>query len=309
MKLQEIYSKKNIQHNGAFEWVKPVISFEVFPPKENESEFFAELDKLKTHEPAFISLTCHAGKSIAPLTKGGSATPEVNPTRRGDSILERISESFNVMPHLTCVCSSKESVERDLQVISDMGIENILALRGDLPTTPLYSGGGLDSGFNYANELVEFIKEKSDLSVAVAGYPEGHIEAGNLFSDIENLKRKVDAGAQAIFTQLFFDNDKFFSFVQLVRDAGIEIPVIPGIMPIISLKQITRMTSLANITIPQSLMQRIEQYKNNPSDMKKLGTEFASYQCRQLIDAEVKGIHFYTLNKANAILQILEDIL
>lgn len=273
MKLHEIYSKKNT-----------VISFEVFPPHENEEGFFSELDKLKVWEPAFISLTCHAGKSF-------------------DNILARMTESFNVMPHLTCVCSSKESVERDLKTISDMGIENILALRGDLPENHQ------PTDFNYAYELVEFIKEKSNLSVAVAGYPEGHIEAADIFADIEALKQKVDAGADAIFTQLFFDNDKFFNFVQLVRDSGIKIPVIPGIMPIISHKQITRMTSMANITVPQTLMQKIEQFKDNPSDMKKLGIEFASGQCQQLLDAQVSGLHFYTLNKSYSTTKILENIL
>jgi methylenetetrahydrofolate reductase (NADPH) len=147
------------------------------------------------------------------------------------------------------------------------------------------------------------------LSVGVAGYPEGHIDALDLFADIENLKKKVDAGADAIYTQLFFNNDKFFSYVQLVRDAGIEVPIIPGIMPIISKKQVEKMTALANIGVPKSLWERIERCGDSPDDMKKLGIEFATIQCQQLIDAEVRGLHFYTLNKAYSTAQILENIL
>jgi methylenetetrahydrofolate reductase (NADPH) len=261
MKLNEIYAKKNI------------VSFEVFP----QDGLYDELIKLKAFEPAFISLT---------QTGGGKCSVD---------ILDHIKNTLNmdVMAHL--ICSSADSITE----IEALGIENILALRGDNVDE--------NSPLKYASELVEFIHSKTDLCIGVAGYPEGHIECPDLFTDIENLKRKVDAGASAIFTQLFFNNDLFFSYVQLVRDAGIDVPIIPGIMPIISKNQIERMTSLARITVPKPLMERIEKFQ--PDDIIKMGIEFASIQCQQLIDAGVAGLHFYTLNRSYSTAQILENLL
>ena len=291
MNLKEIYSKKDIRHNGIFQWVKPVISFEVFPPKENEQEFYKEIELLKNYNPEFISLTCGAGGK-------NNDSADVLKTLKNDLHL-------NIMPHFTCINNSKESVSSNLKLIEDLGIENILALRGDEPQEleKCYND------FHHANELVAFIKEQTNLSIGVAGYPEGHIDSPDIFSDIDNLKRKIDAGADAIFTQLFFNNDKFFSYIQLVRDAGIEVPIIAGIMPILSYKQITKMTHLANISVPKTLQDKIEQYKDNSQSMKELGIDFASYQCQQLIDAEVAGLHFFTLNKSYSTIQILDNII
>lgn len=291
MKLKNIYSKKDIKHNGIFEWVKPVISFEVFPPKDNLSEFYNELSNLQKYNPAFVSLTCSTGKN----------------NNDAIDILKKLKTEYqlNLMPHFTCICNSKENVLENLKIIENLGIENILALRGDEPQNT--KNNYYD--FHYANELVEFIKEKSTLSIGVAGYPEGHIDSSDIFEDIENLKKKVDAGADAIFTQLFFNNDKFFSFVQLVRDAGIEIPIVAGIMPIISYNQIMKMTHLANISVPKTLQEKIEKYKDDSAGMKEMGIDFASYQCQQLIDAEVSGLHFFTLNKSFSTSQILDNIL
>lgn len=291
MKLKEIYTQKDIKHNGIFEWVKPKISFEIFPPVNNTQELYTELEILKKYNPEFVSLTCGAaGKN--------NDSFDILKTLKNDYEL-------NLMPHFTCICNSKENVAKNLEIIESLGIENILALRGDEPedTERHYFD------FHHANELVEFIKSRTNLSIGVAGYPEGHIDSTDIYSDIENLKKKVDAGADAIFTQLFFNNDKFFSYVQLVRDAGIEVPIIAGIMPILSYKQINKMTHLANISIPNTLQEKIEQFKDNPADMKEFGIDFASYQCQQLIDAEVAGLHFFTLNKSYSTSQILDNIL
>lgn len=294
MNLKELYSRQDIRHNGIYEWKKPVISFEVFPPKNEPVEtLYKELQILNRYNPSFVSLTCGAG--------GGSS--------KGFSFdnLKHIKENLqiNVMPHLTCICSSKEEVIKKLEAIESLDIKSVLALRGDEPQN-------IDvcyRDFRYANDLVSFIKNNTNFSVAVAGYPEGHINSPNLYTDIENLKRKVDAGADVIFTQLFFDNTKFFSYIQLIRDAGINIPVVAGIMPIISAKQIERMVSMAKITVPPSLQERIDRYKDDLKAMKELGINFASYQCQQLIDAEVSGLHFYTLNKSYSTSQILENIM
>lgn len=276
MKLREIYSTD-----------KTVISFEVFPPKTEPEKLLQETAILANHNPAFFSLTYGAG---------GNENKSFN-------LLKNIKDAgINVMPHFTCITSSKENIEKDIKKLSQLGVENILALRGDIPQDKSL----MKHYFHYANELVSFIKEKTNLSVGVAGYPEGHIESPDLKTDIDNLKRKVDAGADAIFTQLFFENGFFFDYVNRVRDAGITIPVIAGIMPVISKKQVNKMTSMANISIPKKLKEALEKYKDN--DLLDFGIEFASEQCRGLIKENVKGLHFYTLNKSYSTDKILNNI-
>ncbi len=291
MKLREIYAQKDVRHNGIYEWVKPKISFEIFPPQKDIDKLLNELKVLNTYNPEFISITCSAG----------------NANNSSIETLKNIKNKFNInlMPHFTCICSKKEDIKNNLNYLESIGVENILALRGDEPTNK----ENIYKDFRYANDLVKFIKQETNLSVGVAGYPEGHIQATDIYTDIENLKKKVDAGAEAIFTQLFFNNDKFFSYIQLVRDAGIEIPIIAGIMPIVNYHQITKMLNLAKISVPKVLQEKIEKYKDDEKSMTEFGIDFSSYQCQQLIDAEVKGIHFYTLNKSYSTAQILENIL
>ncbi len=276
MKLREIYSTD-----------KTVISFEVFPPKSEPEKLLKETAILANHNPAFISLTYGAG---------GNENKSFN-------LLKNIKDAgINVMPHFTCITSTKENIEKDIKKLSQLGVENILALRGDIPQDKSL----MKHDFHYANELVSFIKEKTNLSSGVAGYPEGHIESPDLKTDIDNLKRKVDAGADAIFTQLFFENEFFFDYVNRVRDAGITIPVIAGIMPVISRKQVHKMTSMANISVPKKLKEALEKYQDNA--LLDFGIEFASEQCRGLIKENVKGLHFYTLNKSYSTDKILNNI-
>lgn len=282
MKLNEIYSKKD--------GLK--ISFEVFPPKGGEVEYpelLKELECLEKYKPALVSLTWGASGN----------------NNNSFELIKILNERYNLMPHFTCVCNNFTNVEQHKSNIEILGIENILALRGDVPKNI----NDYCSDFRYANELVRFIKSKSNLCVGVAGYPEGHIEAVDLSSDIDNLKKKVDEGAEAVYTQLFFDNEKFFRYIEMVRKAGINIPVIPGIMPVISMKQILRMVSMAKITIPAALMRKFEQYENSPLEMRKFGVDFASLQCSELIASGIKGLHFFTLNKAASTSQILDNIL
>lgn len=273
MNLKEIYSNNQ----------KPVISFEVFPPKDNEENLLTEIEILKEYNPSFISLTCGAGGK----------------ENKSFELLRKI-KGVDLMPHFTCITSTKQSVDEGLKELENIGIENILALRGDIPQNPEL----LRYDFNYANELVSFIKAKTDLSIGVAGYPEGHIESPDLKTDIENLKRKIDAGADVIFTQLFFDNSKFYDFTERVRKAEIEIPIAAGIMPVISKKQIERMVSMAKVTIPDELKNAMEKYDS----LKEFGINFAIRQCQDLIKNNVKGLHFFTLNKSYSTVKILQNL-
>lgn len=289
MTLKEIYLQNK-------ELKMPVISFEAFPPKDDADglkleKLLEHLATLKKYNPAFISVTYGAG--------GTTQNTSLN-------IIERIQKDLglSVMPHFTCVGSSREQVKTYLQNIQNLGIKNILALRGDIPE-------GMEQkhfDFNHANELVSFIQAETDLSIGVAGYPEGHIDCADVNLDLKNLKRKVDAGADAVYTQMFFDNDILYRFIENTKDIGIDISIIPGILPIMSYKQLERMLSMARVTLPKSLMNSLDKYKDNPEDIKKIGIEFASCQCEQLIANEIKGLHFYTLNTSTSVGQILDNL-
>lgn len=282
MELKEIYQKKEYDFS-------PNISFEVFPPKDNDiSNLFEELRIMKKYNPALVS-----------LTYGASGTSNNFSIDVLKSILDL---ELNLMPHFTCVSATQKETEEHIIAIENLGIENILALRGDIPKG--VNPCSLD--FEHANELVDFINQKTTLSIGVAGYPEGHIESKTVQDDIENLKKKVDAGASAIFTQLFFNNSKFYNYVELVRAAGIDLPIIPGIMPVRSLKQIEKIVSLANVDFPKSLIEQLEKF---PDDARKIGVDFAISQCQDLLDVGVDGIHFFTLNHADMVSEILDNIL
>ena len=287
MELKEIYQDYIASSDRRFSHNRPKISFEVFPPKDgNISDLFEQVRILKKYNPVLISLTYGAN--------GGTKDMSF------ELLKTFLDLELNVMPHFTCIGSTKELIEHYITQIENMGIENILALRGDkTESTP-------ECEFNHANELVEFIHEHSTLSIGVAGYPECHIECENIQKDIENLKRKVDMGASAIFTQLFFENDKFYKYIELVRNAGIDLPIVAGILPIRSQKQVEKMVSLTHAQIPNKV---IEQLAKFPNDAKKIGVEFAINQCHDLIDHKVDGLHFFTLNHSDQVSEILDNIL
>lgn len=295
MKLKDIYLKQETV-DKKFLTQKPVISFEVFPPKENAIEknqlIVEELKQLMKYNPKLVSITYGAG--------GSTKTNSLELTR-----LIKKELNIDVMPHFTCKNASKEFIENYLAEIEEECIENVLALRGDIPNNEdlIYHD------FKYANELVEYINLKTNLAIGVAGYPEGHVESDNLDVDILNLKKKVDAGAQVIYTQLFFDNNYFYKYVELVRAAGIEIPIIPGILPVTNYNQLTRMISLCNVDVPIPFKEKLEKYKDDPETIKQIGQNYATLQSQKLIDYGVQGLHFYILNKAVPTSEILENIL
>jgi len=274
------------------------ISFEFFPPKteEGEKQLFETIKKLEKVKPTFVSVTYGAGGSTRDRTR---------------NVVKKIHEEtkLTVMAHLTCIAHTKEELIDILQDYQSIGIENILALRGDVPRDkPDWRPP--EGACRYAKELVELIKEKFNdkFSVGVASYPEGHPESPNLEWEVKYFKEKVEAGADFSITQMFFVNEYYYRFVDMCEKAGINIPIIPGIMPITNFKQIRKFAALCGATIPQNLIDKMEKVEGNPEEIKKIGIEFAINQCLDLIEQGVPGLHFYTLNKSDATIKIYEAI-
>lgn len=278
------------------EKVRPSFSFEFFPPKNSEGfdTLFTTIEQLQSCQPSYVSVTFGAG--------GSTRTQTID-------LVGKIKNEIGLesMAHLTCVGSDKKELRSILDILQDRGIQNVLALRGDPPQ-------GQDefvkpeNGFAYANELVEFVRSNYDFCIGVAGYPEGHVECPDKNTDLDNLKRKVDAGADFIVTQLFFDNRFYFDFVGRARNLGIQVPIIPGIMPILNFKQTQRFTKMCGATIPSLLLGRLEAAQDEPETVRKIGVEHAIVQCELLLQGGAPGIHFYTLNRSNATLKIMETL-
>lgn len=271
---------------------KTVLSYEVFPSKPTSpvNTIYKTLNELKDLSPDFISVTYGAGGG-----KNSSETFRIASAVKGYGI-----ES---VAHLPCVGLTKEDVSQKLNELKSIGIENILALRGDIP-----SDGCVQGDFKYASDLVSFIKTQGDFNVIAACYPEGHIESKNKVEDIQNLKIKVDAGADQLITQLFFDNEYFYSFAERCQLAGIHVPIEAGIMPVINKKQIERMASLCRVTVPKKFAAMMERYENNPIAMRDAGIAYAVDQIVDLLAQGVDGIHLYTMNNPYIARKIHESI-
>jgi methylenetetrahydrofolate reductase (NADPH) len=275
---------------------RPAFSFEFFPPKDAEGveRLFETVARLRRYEPTYVSVTYGAGGSTRKLT--------VDLVRRIKSEV-----GLEAMAHLTCVGASRHEIGQVLEQLSASGIENVLALRGDPPRGETAFQKHAD-GFEYASELVEYVNGRFDFCVAGACYPERHPEASNLEADVENLKRKVQAGAAFLVTQLFFDSKDYFGFVERARAAGISVPIIPGIMPITNLSQVKRFTAMCGARIPDDLLARLEATGGDAEAVSAIGVEHATEQCRQLIDGGAPGIHFYTLNRSRATVDVLDRL-
>jgi methylenetetrahydrofolate reductase (NADPH) len=274
----------------------PSFSFEFFPPKDDAGfqSLFETVGLLQRLNPTFVSVTYGAGGSTR---------------RKTIDLVTRIKNDLSVesMAHLTCVGSSRTEVQHVLEELVSNKMENILALRGDPPRGQAEFVPRPD-GFHYANELVEFVRAHYDLCVGAAAYPETHPECPSPKLDLENLKRKVDAGADFLITQLFFDNSDYFNFVGRARKIGISIPIIPGIMPILSVPQIKRFTEMCGAKIPDRLLKRIEAVQDDPQAVELCGIEHATGQCSELLAQNAPGIHFYTLNRSRATWAIFETL-
>lgn len=267
----------------------PSLSFEFFPPKDDIGfwDLYKTIESLKPLAPTYVSVTYGAGGSTR---------------RKTIDLVERIKKDIGIEPmaHLTCVGADRTEIARVLDELRANNIDNVLPLRGDPPQgeskfTPV------EGGFRYASELAAFIRERHhDFCLGGACYPEGHPEAPSRETDLENLKKKVDAGVDFLITQLFFDNADFLSFRERVVHAGIHLPILAGIMPILSVKQVKRFTQMCGASIPKDLLQRIESVEDDPEAVRQLGMYHATEQCRGLLKENVAGIHFYTLNRSTA---------
>lgn len=282
----------NIQR--LFESKKVVYSLEVFPPKKTTSidTIYNTLYGLRGLKPDFISVTYGAGGSEAQKNK----TCEIASLIKSEYQIEPVS-------HLTCVGSTKQDIREFLDRLKEEGVNNILALRGDI--TP--NNGIID--FEHASDLASFIKEYDDsFNISGACYPEGHCDAANIDEDIENLKRKVDAGVSHLVTQLFFDNDHFYEFMDKVEKAGIRVPVEAGIMPVINKAQIERTVSMCGASFPVKFSKMVNKYANDPVALKDAGIAFATEQIIDLINNDVRGIHLYTMNNVETATRITNSI-
>ena len=278
------------------EQAKPSFSFEFFPPKDSDGfdQLFKTIDNLKPLNPAFVSVTYGAGGSTRSKTI---------------DLVGRIKKEIGLesMAHLTCVGHNSDEILNVLGDIKKQNVDNVLALRGDPPAGEI-NFTKPNNGFGYGVELVQFISEHFSFCIGVAGYPEGHPESSNREEDLFHLKKKVLAGASFIVTQLFFDNKYYFDFVANLRNIGVNVPVIPGIMPIVNLKQIKRFTKMCGATVPHDLMVRLEAVQDDPESVYQIGIDHAANQCRKLLMQGAPGVHFYTLNRSRATLSVLERL-
>lgn len=289
--VRDIYAAKRAAR-------RPVISFEFYPPKTDEGErVFLDktLPALLETRPDYCSVTYGAG--------GGTRDKTL---RIVDTIQQR--HGITTVAHLTCVCSTREEIRQLLDQIRALGVSNVLALRGDPP------GGGefkvTPGGFEFSSELVKFIREFHPFCIGVAGFPEGHIACKDgKYVDWVHLKRKIDAGADYVLTQLFFDNTDYFEFRDHLADKlGVTVPLVPGIIAVLSAGQIKRFTALCGARIPGPMAARLEQLAGDDAAATEFGIEYATKQCEGLLRAGVPGIHFYTLNKAYSTVRILKNL-
>lgn len=273
---------------------RPLLSVEFFPPKSDEAldTLIESVDDLAIYQPDFVSVTYGAGGS----TRDRSAKA---------CELLRDEHEFNIMPHLTCVGASREELAETINGLYNSGYRNIMALRGD-PPQDSDSFVVAENGFAYAADLVAFIKElHSDISIGVAGYPEKHPEATDLATDLRHLKTKVDAGASFITTQLFFDNADLYRFLDEADKLNIGIPVLPGLMPVLSVKQIKRITKMCGASLPPELEMHLDKAGDNAELVRQIGIRWAAEQLQDLIEQGLPGIHLYALNRSDVATELM----
>jgi methylenetetrahydrofolate reductase (NADPH) len=285
MKITDIFGK-----------AERTFSFEFFPPKDEISavDFGINVGRLMQLNPSFVSVTYGAGGSNQERTFG-----LVN------YLQNKIG--LNTMAHYTCIGASKNKVSRDMELLQSIGVENVMLLRGDLPA------GNEDkaipeNGFSYANELITFVKTNYSFAIGAAANPEKHPEAPTMNYYLDKLKIKYDSGVNFLITQLFFNNESYYKFVEQARQKGITCRIIPGIIPITGYKQIKRFVDMASTSFPADLLEKLESNQDNSEKVYQIGVNYAIKQCIDLLEQGAPGIHFYTLNKSRAAVEVFESL-
>ncbi|NMA57470.1 MULTISPECIES: methylenetetrahydrofolate reductase [NAD(P)H] [Clostridium] len=286
MSLKNLFSSK-----------KPVISFEIFPPNKASSinTIYKTIDNLAVLNPDYISVTYGAGGSLV--------------DNKTIEIASIIKNQYNIEPlaHLTCVTSTKKDINYVLEKLQENNVENILALRGDLPEDDSFEFPN-PLHFTYASDLINHIKNNKDFCIAAACYPEAHIDCKDLNTDLKNLKNKVDIGVDFLITQLFFDNKFYYDFEKRARALDIKTPIEVGIMPVVNKKQIERIVKLCGASLPEKFIKIMNKYENNPEALKDAGIAYAVEQIVDLLSSGVSGIHIYTMNKPDIAKRIVDSI-
>lgn len=281
MKIRDILGKGN-----------PTLSFEVFPPKTEDKYESVEKAAMEiaAKNPSFMSVTYGAG--------GGTSRYTVE-------IAAEIQKRYGVMAlaHLTCVSSTREKVHQVLKELKLRGVENVLALRGDIP-----QDGKVEKDYHYASELIREIKELGDFCIGAACYPEGHVESENKTKDIQHLQEKVEAGCDFVTTQMFFDNNILYNYLYRIREKGITVPVVAGIMPVTNVSQIRRICQMSGTYLPARFKAIVDRFGENPAAMKQAGIAYATEQIIDLIANGVHGIHVYSMNKPDVAEKIQENL-
>lgn len=288
--------KRKMKIKDLFQEKKTVISLEVFPPKITSpvETIFNTLEELRDIKPDFISVTYGAGG------KAKDRTVEIASKIKNDYQIESLA-------HLTCISSTKEEIGENLAKMKENNIENILALRGDFPENPDFDFPD-PLHYAYASDLIGELKERGGFSIGAACYPEGHLTAESKVKDIKHLRNKVDRGAEFLISQLFFDNELFYRFMEEIDLAGINVPVSAGIMPVLNKNQILRITQLSGCVMPPKFQRILDRYEDNPAALKEAGEAYAIEQIIDLMAWGIQGIHLYTMNKADTAKRIIGNI-
>lgn len=273
------------------------VAFEFFPPKSEKAKaaFIGTVKALKEYDPLYVSMTCGAGGTAQEFTQA--------------AVVSLLDEGgLEVMPHLTCLDLLPQDADGILSSYASRGIDNIMVLRGDPPEAAA-NFNFLDQNFSYAVDLVRFVKKHGNFCVGVAVYPEGHIESSSFDNDLEYAKQKIDAGADFAVTQMFFDNTYYYRLLDKMQARGINIPVLPGILPLTDIAKVKQFVSICRATIPDDIDRVMTGLTGDPQGQEEAGIEFTIRQCRDLIRNGAKKLHFFTLNKPRVMKKILEAIL
>jgi methylenetetrahydrofolate reductase (NADPH) len=279
-----------------FKQQERTFSFEFFPPKNylTTVKFGINVGQLLKLAPSYVTVTYGAG--------GGTRS------RTFDLVdLFHNDLGLTTMAHYTCVNATKEKIAYDMRVLQDMGIENVMLIRGDQPKDQPDAFPNPD-GFNYGSDLVKFVSENYDFCIGAGAYPEKHKEAPSFKEDLINLKRKVDLGADFLVTQMFFDNQYYWRFIERVEKMGIGVRIIPGIIPITNYKQIKKFAELSGAKIPEDLQKKLEHHQDNPNEVYRIGLEYAVEQAQDLLEGGAPGLHIYTLNKSRASIDLYDSL-